>query len=93
VLSQISDLDAGSNQLGERSYADVRDVIRAALAVPIEQTLSAAECADSPAQGEPSKTRLRMNSSGALGLIRDRQLAHARARRRVDRIGHCRRDR
>jgi hypothetical protein len=33
VLSQISDLDAGSNQLGERSYADVRDVIRAAIRI------------------------------------------------------------
>jgi hypothetical protein len=33
VLSRISDLDAGSNQLGERSYADIRDVIRAAIRI------------------------------------------------------------
>ena len=33
VLSRISDLDADSNQLGERSYADVRDVIRAAIRI------------------------------------------------------------
>jgi hypothetical protein len=33
VLSRISDLGADSNQLGERSYADVRDVIRAAIRI------------------------------------------------------------
>ena len=33
VLSQISDLDAGSKQLDERSYADVRDLIRAAIRI------------------------------------------------------------
>ena len=33
LLSQISDLDAGSNQLDERSYADVRDVLRAAIRI------------------------------------------------------------
>lgn len=33
VLSQISDLEASSKQLSERSYADVRDVIRAAIRI------------------------------------------------------------
>ena len=33
VLSRISDINAGSNQLGERSYADVRDVLRAAIRI------------------------------------------------------------
>jgi hypothetical protein len=30
VLSQISEIDAGSDQISERSYADIRDIIRAA---------------------------------------------------------------
>ena len=33
VLSQISDLVAGSNQLSDRSYADIRDIIRAAVRI------------------------------------------------------------
>src|SRR5882672_3864224 len=34
-----------------------------------------------------------LTSLDTLGLIRHRQLAHARACRRIDRVGHCRRDR
>ena len=30
VLSRISEIDAGSDQISERSYADIRDIIRAA---------------------------------------------------------------
>jgi len=30
VLSQVSEIDAGSDQISERSYADIRDIIRAA---------------------------------------------------------------
>ena len=30
VLSQISEIDAGTDQISERSYADIRDIIRAA---------------------------------------------------------------
>ena len=33
VLSQISDLEADSKQLGERSYADIRDIVRAAIRI------------------------------------------------------------
>ena len=33
VLSRISDLDAASNRLDERSYADIRDIIRAAIRI------------------------------------------------------------
>jgi hypothetical protein len=33
VLSQISELDPGAGQLSDRSYADVRDVIRAAIRI------------------------------------------------------------
>ena len=33
VLAQISDLEPGANPLGERSYADVRDVLRAAVRI------------------------------------------------------------
>ena len=30
VLSQISEIDGGSDQISERSYADIQDIIRAA---------------------------------------------------------------
>jgi len=33
ALSQISDLDPGANRLGERSYGDVRDIVRAAIRI------------------------------------------------------------
>lgn len=33
LLSQMSDLDAGSDRLSDRSYADVRDAIRAAIRI------------------------------------------------------------